>query len=111
MKWYYNLFLGEKITPKYKQTVLKIKNREFTPNVYLITLASNPKNLLDILSAEELIQNRYPKTEIFVIGLAQGKKEAFEVTRQIVDEVYQKTGNTNVREYLTQSTAETVLWL
>ncbi len=100
MKWYYNLFLGEKIAPKYKQTVLKIKNRELTPNVYVIALASNPQNLLDILPAREFLQNGYPKEQIRVIGLAEGKREAFEVTRRIVDEVYQKTGNTNVREYL-----------
>lgn len=100
MKWYYNLFLGETIAPKYKQTVLKIKNRGFTPNVYVIALASNPQNLLDIIPASELMQNGYPKEHVRIIGLAEGKKEAFEVTRQIVDEVYQKTGNTKVREYL-----------
>lgn len=100
MKWYYNLFLGTKIAPKYKQTVLKIKNKEITPNVYIIALATNPHNLLDIFPASELLQKYYPTDQIRVIGLATGKREAFEVTRQIVDEVYQKTGNTNVKAYL-----------
>lgn len=100
MKWYYNLFLGEKIAPKYKQTVLKIKNEKFTPNVFVIALASNPQNLLDIIPAFELLQKGYPKEHMQIIGLAEGEKEAFEVVRQIVDEVYKKTGNTKVKEYL-----------
>uniref|UniRef100_UPI0040560523 hypothetical protein n=1 Tax=Agathobacter sp. TaxID=2021311 RepID=UPI0040560523 len=100
MKWYHNLFLGEKAAPKYKQTVRKIKNRKLTPNIYVIAFPSNPQNLLDIIPTWELMQSGYPKEHVRIIGIADGKREAFEVTRQIVDEVYQKTGTTNVKEYL-----------
>ena len=100
MKWYHNLFLGEKIAPKHKQIIRKIKRNKLTPNVYVISFASNPCNLFDIIPAVELTQKGYPTESIQIIGLAEGKIEAFEVIRQIVDETYQKTGNTNAKEYV-----------
>ena len=100
MKWYHNLFLGDKIAPKHKQIIRKIKQNKLTPNVYVISFASNPQNLFDIIPAVELMQKGYPTQQIQIVGLAEGKREAFEVTRRIVDETYQNTGNTNVKEYL-----------
>ena len=103
MKWYHNLFLGETIAPKYKKIIRTIKYNKITkiaPNIYVIAFASNPHNLLDIIPAWELMQKGYPKEHIRIIGLAQGKKEAFEVVRQIVDETYQNTKSTNIKEYL-----------
>lgn len=100
MKWYKDLFLGENISSDAKQIIKKIKKKQLTPGVYVIAFASNPKNLLDIIPTMELMQKGYPKDEIRIVGLALGIKEAKEVVRQIVDEVYQNTGNVDVKAYL-----------
>lgn len=100
MKWYKNLFLGEKIAPKARQIVNKIKKRKLTPDVYVIAFASNPLNQLDVIATWELLQPGYPKEQIRVIGLAQGKKEALELVTMIVDEVYQNTGDVKIADYL-----------
>lgn len=102
MKWYKNLYLGEMIAPKAHQIVNKIKKKKLTPDVYIIALASNPQNLLDIIPTWELMQSGYPTDRVRIIGLAQGKKEALELVTAIVDEVYQKTGDVKIQEYLKQ---------
>ncbi|MBQ8627235.1 MAG: hypothetical protein IJ419_13900 [Agathobacter sp.] len=102
MKWYKNLYLGENIAPKARQIVNKIKKKRLTPDVYVIALASNSQNLLDIIPTWELLQLGYPTDNVRIIGLAQGKQEALELVTSIVDEVYQKTGNVKLQEYLKQ---------
>ena len=71
-------------------------------DIYVITLASNPQNLLDVIQAQELMQKAYPKKELFIIGLARGYDEALELVKQIVDEVYQRTGGFDVSSYLNE---------
>lgn len=102
MKWYKNLYYGEMIAPKARQIVKKIKKNKLTPDVYVIALASNPDNQLDLIATWELLQPGYPKEDIRIIGLAQGKNEALQLVTYIVDEVYQKTGDVKVQEYLKQ---------
>lgn len=102
MKWYKNLYLGETIAPKKYQIINKIKKNKLTLDVYVIALASNSQNLLDVIATWELKQPGYPKEQIRIIGLAQGKKEALEIVTCIVDEVYQKTGDVKIQDYLKQ---------
>ena len=42
----------------------------------------------------------YPKKDLYVIGLAHGMKEAHEVVKQIIDEVYQATEGFDIITYL-----------
>ena len=100
MKWYKDLYLGEEIEPKAQKIINKIKKNKPTIDVYVIALASNPQNQLDVIPSWELLQKGYPTEGIRVIGLAQGKKEALALVTQIVDEVYQRTGDVKILEYL-----------
>ena len=100
MKWYKNLYLGESIVPKAKKIINKIKKNKPTRDVYVIALASNQENQLDLIPSWELLQKGYPTDQVRVIGLAQGKKEALQVVTSLVDEVYQKTGDVKIFEYL-----------
>ena len=70
--------------------------------IYVITLASNRQNLLDIIPSYELMQRGYPKREMVIVGLAKGYDEAVEVAASIVDEVYRNTGTFAVRTYLAE---------
>ncbi len=100
MKWYNNLYVGESIQHKTKKIKWKIKHNAGQINIYVIAIASNPQNLLDIIPAQELMQKGYPKKEILVIGLAQGMEEAQLVVKQIIDEVYHETGGFQILPYL-----------
>ena len=100
MKWYENLYVGESIKHKTEKIKWKIKHNAGQINIYVISLASNPQNLLDIIPAQELMQKAYPKKEMYIIGLAHGMDEAQIVVKQIIDEVYRKTGGFQIRSYL-----------
>ena len=100
MKWYKDLYVGESIQHKTEIIKWKIKHNAGQINIFVITIASNPKNLLDIIPAQELMQKGYPKKELFVVGLAKGKEEAHKVVTQIIDEVYRETGSFAVLSYL-----------
>ena len=100
MKWYENLYVGDSIQHKTEKIKWKIRHNAGQIDIYVIALASNPQNLLDIIPAQELMQKGYPKRNMFVIGLAHGYDEALEVVTQIIDEVYRQTGGFAIEPYL-----------
>ena len=100
IRWYKNLYLG----PNAAAHIEIIRKKAFAnrrmAGVYYITLASTPGNLLDIF------HNGFLKQELFaehqrqdVIGIAEGKQEAFRLTAQIMEEVLQKTGGFDVEAF------------
>lgn len=100
MKWYDDLYVGESIIHKTNKIKWKILHNAGQINIYVITLASNRENLLDIIPSHELLQKGYPKKELYVVGLAKGYEEAIEVAASIVDEVYRQTGAFDIASYL-----------
>lgn len=100
MVWHEKLYVGESIIHKTSKVKWKICHNAGQLNIYVISLASNEQNLLDIISAKELLQKGYPKNHMYVVGLAKGYDEALEVAASIVDEVYRNTGTFAVRHYL-----------
>ena len=85
---------------KYKVLGHVVK-KKFSFDTYLITLPSNTSNILDIYSANVLLQPHFKKKciqdEIYVVGIAKGRDEAYELVR---DEVYKNTGGFNISRYL-----------
>ena len=102
MKWYDDLYVGESIVHKTSKIKWKIRHNAGQIDIYVVTLASNPANLLDIIPAQELLQKAYPKKDLFVIGLAKGYTEAVDIVVSIIDEVYRQTGAFAVKDYLLQ---------
>lgn len=102
MIWYEDLYVGESIVHKTKKIKWKILHNAGQLNVYVITLASNKENLLDIIPSQELLQKGYPQKDLYVVGLAKGYDEAIEVAASIVDEVYRMTGAFRVEDYLNE---------
>ena len=100
MKWYDDLYVGEGIIHKTNKIKWKILHNAGQIRIYVITLASNDKNLLDIIPSQELMQKGYPKKDLYVVGLAKGYDEAVEVAASIIDEVYRQTGAFEVASYL-----------
>lgn len=100
MKWYEKLYVGESIKGKEKKIKWKINHNAGLFSVYVISLASNPNNLLDIIHTTDLMQKGYPKKDIRIIGIAKGKEEAMELVKRIIQETYDYLGTTNVEKYL-----------
>ena len=102
MIWYQELYIGEGIGSKAARVKWKINHNAGQIDIYIITLASNRENLMDIIPATELLQRAYPKRNLYVIGLARGYEEAVMLAADIVTEVFQNTQTTDVRNYILQ---------
>lgn len=100
MRWYRKLYIGENARKNRFKFVWKVKHRRIVWEGYVITLASNEQNLLDIIPVSELLQPYYQKKDFFVIGIAKGYQESLEVVKNIIDEVYQTTGGFDVRKFV-----------
>ena len=92
MEWHKELYLGKSVRQRQRKVKWKIMHRAWQLRVYVITFASNEKNLLDIIPSWELMQKHYPKQGLYIIGLAG----------HIINDVYQATGGFDVRGYLRQ---------
>lgn len=101
IQWASKLYVGEKLKKKRDKAIASINNRRATFNVYCIALASHPSNLFDIMDANELLFPHYQKSDIRIVGLAGGKEEAINLVHDMIMEMYNNTGEFNVREYFT----------
>jgi len=99
--WASRLYVGDKMEKKKEKVIASINNKEATFGVYCIAFASHPSNLFDIMEVNQLLFPHYQKSEIQIIGLAKGKEEAIIMVKDMLMEVYNKTGEFNVRTYFT----------
>ncbi len=102
MKWYRDLYCSENIKNDKKKIIHDIRHHKRQWNIYVITLARNHYDLLDIYHVNVLYQPYYKKreNEITIIGIAKGKEEAIQLVQTIVMDVYKKTGDCKVKEYV-----------
>ena len=82
VNWYKNLYIGDNAKKKSKKLIHKINQGAGVIDVYVITLAVNPENSLEIFSANLLMQS------------------ALRRNCPIVNEVYQETGTAEIRTWL-----------
>lgn len=101
IQWASRLYVGDKLKKKRDKAIASINNRRATYNVYCIALASHPGNLFDIMDANELLFPHYQKSDIKIVGLANGKEEAINLVHDMIMEMYNNTGDFKVREYFT----------
>ncbi|MBO5371346.1 MAG: hypothetical protein J6A75_01360 [Lachnospiraceae bacterium] len=107
MKWHRKLYAGESISKRQTKIKWKIMHNAGQIGVYVLTLAANPANLIDIIPSWELLQKHYPKKDLYVIGLAGNYEEALLLAGQIVQEVYAKTDGFDIRSYIQERGKQT----
>lgn len=100
MKCYYALYMDEKVKSKQEEILGKIQDGKWQLEKYLITLAANERNHLEIYDSVLLIQKAIPKEDLFLVGVAGGYIEALELVEQITQEVYDETGGTDIRSFI-----------
>lgn len=99
MRWAKELYLSEKTAAKKDRIIRKADRGVGMVSIYFISLASNEQNLLDIFHAAHLKQPAFYKQVPLIVGIAFGYEEALDMTRQILEDIYQETGGFRVREY------------
>lgn len=98
MNWHKNLYVGSEANRKKKKIIRKLDSHSIALGVYVITLASNGRDLFDVLPAYMLYRDKVCDREI--IGIAVTKEEALEVCGQIIMDAYIETGEYDVRSFL-----------
>ena len=100
INWYKKLYIGDNAKKREKKIIWRVNHRRPQKDVYLVTLASNPENVLDIFPANMLLQKPLAFLCPTIVGIAVGYGEAAELVRRLVDETYRRQGNADVRRYL-----------
>lgn len=99
IRWANKMYFDQALNLKKRRIMWAVKARRLMPGIYCIALSTNPENLLDIIRVDELRFPYYDRQEIYILGLTLGRDSAMKLVAQMVDEVYQKTGDVKVREY------------
>lgn len=87
-----NYYVGETVRNKRRVIRRLSRNRPYK-NIYCICAGNSPKHLMYIIESREMFKPIYSNYEYKVIGIANGKYEAYEVTRLIIESVYKEYGD------------------
>lgn len=100
MKFNKKIYYGENAKKKGNRIIKKLKTNAGQLNTYVITLPVENNGLLEIYHTTILMHDYFRKQPLEVVGIACGYEEALSVVVKIIDEVYEKTGQFDVRNYL-----------
>ncbi len=101
MKWMKDFYVGDRALPKKNRIVRRIRWKRPLPDTCILTIASNPRNQIDILRAYILKQPYFRKhDDLVIVGIASGYSDALDLMMRITDECVRATGTANVRSYL-----------
>lgn len=103
MNWYEQLYIGERVLPYAKKIRKRLDAGQTDLGHYVITLASNPADLLDMMSTSFLTQESLRSRLPMIVGIAADRAEAEELVMNIVNDCVRETGGTDIRKYLQKS--------
>jgi hypothetical protein len=107
MKWYNDLYVGYNLLDKKRQVMKKIKNGKQQFNKYVIALPFNDYDVLDIYPSYVLTQKWYLKSDIVIVGIAEGREEAMDMMQLIIMDCFNKNGDVNVKKYILEQMNKT----
>lgn len=109
MEWYRRLYLGEGVKEKRDQLITRIEKNAGTrrirnkDGIFLITLASNGRDLFDIIKADYLLQPAMHEHCPMIIGITDKYDEAATICSSIIVDMYKKNHNFDLPAYLKQN--------
>lgn len=99
MELYPRLYIGKTVNNPDK-LIKKLQRHAGFLEAYVIILARNCSDQLEIHKAGFLSQKYYRKNPPYVIGIAADYDEAVELVRQIAEETYAAQCDCRIKEYL-----------
>lgn len=106
IRLYCDLYVSECWQDKKDKIIKKLADNKIQPQVYVITLAQGEQNHLEFFSSMLLKQRIYKDEELFVVGIAAGYDGALALMETITDQVYQETGDADIRRFITDRQQE-----
>ena len=86
VKWYKYLYVGSRIEKKKKRCMCCIEEGKRLRGFYVIALASNVEDQLEIMAANELSHPMVKERIPLIVGLALDYTEAMDILYQIIDD-------------------------
>ena len=102
MKWLEDLYVSDSAAGEITKLIDKISNKKLLVGVYVITLAANKNDNLDILNANLLLQKYYAEREVYIVGIGKSKDECIELVKKIISDCYKQRNDENIREFLAE---------
>lgn len=102
LEWYKKLYIGENAKKDAAKAKWRLNHGKLQMNMFLITYASNPENLLEIIGTEQLMQKTVHRRCPMIVGIAASKEEAVQMVQQIIEETYARQQDVDVRRYLSE---------
>lgn len=100
MKWYQKLYIGKNVKKNRELLIKNVETGVGMPEVYLVTLAANERDLFDIFRADILFQPVLHGHCPLIVGAAKGWHEAVDIATGIALDAYRKNGDFDVRKFL-----------
>ena len=95
------LFTTEKTESEVEKVKHKIRTGAGMIGIFLVTIASNGKDVFDIIPAPMMKQPSFRKRDLYVVGIAQDQEAAFELVGRIFAEYHQAYSTyTGIRDAL-----------
>lgn len=96
MRLFSDLYWGPKALAQKEMILGLLRRRADFPGIYLITRAVDSDGLMDIYKLKAFYGKRIREADPLVLGIASGRPEALELSRQIVDELYHRKGDFDI---------------
>ena len=103
MRWYPRLYTGPMAAKARYNIIQGLRRGKFMPSVYVITRAVDSDGLLDIYRSADFGSGRVREADPMILGLALTRDEAFEVARNIIDDLYRKNGDFDIDAFCNSS--------
>ncbi len=100
IRCYCDLYVSSGLQKKKNKVLKKLMERVWQPSLYLVTFAQGKQNHLEFFPALLLKQPAYENKTVFVVGIADGYDAAMCLVEDIVQEVVEQSGGTDIRGFL-----------
>ncbi|MFW6015456.1 MAG: hypothetical protein ACOCRK_03400 [bacterium] len=99
MIWYKELYFNNIEDKKKNKYINKLNKGKNIKELFCLCITDKKNFQMEILSTRELKRQNKLSNNILIIGLAKGKMESFELTKSIVNDVYNKTNKIDIKNY------------
>jgi len=96
MRWYRHLYIGKTASENKSAIIRALRKGKPQLGTYVITRAMDSDGILDIYHNAVLLSGYYKDRDPLIMGIATGKREAMEVARNIVNDMYLKNGDFDI---------------
>ena len=86
--------------------IAKLNKKKYPLKTYVIALIEEGENQLEFYSTLMFRQGSVIDDDIFAVGLADGYDDALYLVEEIAKEVYEQTGDLDIRSYIRKQERE-----